>query len=203
VNQVWHKTRVDPHRPWSQQPNFLGAVAAATLVHPVPGVSTENLTDQLGAPGLWMDRLPHFRLEAIPASGAEYQTEYMVARSVAVDAIRALRSIASILQPHLLISEIRTVAADDFWLSSAYGVDTVCLHFSWRQDIDAVNAVLPKLETALAPFGPRPHWGKLFLAPAGVLEPRYPKMADFRQLATRLDPAGKFRNAFLDRHIFD
>ena len=202
AGQVWHKTRVDPDVPWSPATDVLGARAAVTTVHPVPDTSIENLTDQLGAPGAWLDRLPHFRLEAVPASGAEYQTEYMVARTVAVDAIRAVREFYPILQPILLISEIRTVAADDLWLSSAYGRDTVCLHFSWRQDMAAVNALLPNLEAALAPFEPRPHWGKLFVATAAELAPRYPKMDDFRSLASRLDPSGKFRNAFLDRRVF-
>jgi xylitol oxidase len=168
----------------------------------VTGLTVENLTDQLGVAGAWLDRLPHFRLDAVPASGAEYQTEYMVPRRHAVDAIRAIRELAHLIRPHLLTSEIRTVAADDLWLSSAYGTDTVCLHFSWKQDLDAVYGGLPALEAALAPFNARPHWGKLFLATAEVLAPRYERLPDFRALVDRLDPQGKFRNAFVERHVF-
>jgi xylitol oxidase len=202
VGQVWRKSRVDPERPLPLEDHFLGARAAARTAHPVPDLSTENLTDQLGVPGAWADRLPHFRLDAVPASGAEYQSECMVPRRHAVDALKAMRALAPVIQPHLIISEIRTSAADDLWLSSAYGTDTVCIHCSWKQNLDAVMGVLPAIETALAPFNARPHWGKLFVSTAHELEPRYERMADFRQLAGRLDPRGAFRNEFLDRHVF-
>jgi xylitol oxidase len=202
VNQVWLKERVDPASPKPRLTEMLGAKAAAETLHPVTGLTVENLTDQLGVAGAWLDRLPHFRLDAVPASGAEYQTEYMVPRRHAVDAIRAIRELAPAIRPHLLTSEIRTVAADDLWLSNAYGTDTVCLHFSWKQDLDAVYGGLPSLEAALAPFNARPHWGKLFLATAEVLAPRYERLPDFRALADRLDPQGKFRNAFVEQHVF-
>jgi xylitol oxidase len=126
----------------------------------------------------------------------------MVARRVAIEAIRAIRELYPVIKPHLMISEIRTCTADDFWMSSAYGTDTVCLHFSWKNDLAAVMGVLPSIEEALTPFQPRPHWGKLFVATARDLEPRYPRHGDFRRLADRLDPRGAFRNDFLDRHVF-
>jgi xylitol oxidase len=54
----------------------------------------------------------------------------------------------------------------------------------------------------LAPFQPRPHWGKLFnLTPAQV-QARYPRLADFQALARDYDPQGKFRNAFVERYLF-
>jgi xylitol oxidase len=201
VGQVWLKTRVDPENLSPPREHLLGARAAARTVHPVPDLSTANLTDQLGVPGSWADRLPHFRLDAIPASGNELQSECMVPRRHAVEALRAVRALAPAFRPHLMISEIRTVAADDLWLSSAYGTDTVCIHFSWQPDPSAVMGVLPAIEAALAPFDARPHWGKLFVATASELEPRYPRLPDFRRLAARLDPRGAFRNAFLDRHV--
>ncbi|MEA2527625.1 MAG: alditol oxidase [Thermomicrobiales bacterium] len=201
VGQVWLKTRVDAQAPRPLLDHLLGARAALRTVHPVPALSTENLTDQLGVPGSWADRLPHFRLEAVPASGAELQSEYMVPRRCAVEALQTVRDLAPAIRPHLLVSEIRTVAADDLWLSSAYGTDTVCIHFSWKPDLDAVIGVLPLIETALAPFWARPHWGKLFVASARELEPRFPRLPDFRRLAERLDRRGAFRNAFLERHV--
>lgn len=202
VGQVWLKTRVDPEHPLPLLDHLLGARAVMRTTHPVPDLSTENLTDQRGVPGAWFERLPHFRLDAIPASGAEFQSECMVPRRYAVEALRAMRDLAPAMHPHLMISEIRTVAADDLWLSSSYGTDTVCIHCSWKRELDAVMAVLPAIEAALAPFNPRPHWGKLFVATARELEPRYERMADFRRLADRLDPRRAFRNAFLDRHVF-
>lgn len=202
IDEVWLKSRVDPEQPRPLLDEFLGARAATRKLHPVPELSPENCTEQLGVPGCWADRLPHFRMDAVPASGNELQSEYMVPRRHAVEAIRAVRELAPTFRPHLWTSEIRTVAADDLWLSSAYGTDTVCLHFSWRNDPAAVDRVLPALEAALAPFSPRPHWGKLFLATASELEPRYERLPDFRRLAERLDPRGAFRNAFLERHVF-
>jgi len=125
----------------------------------------------------------------------------MVSRSVAVDALRAVRELAPSFRPHLWTTEVRTAAADDLWMSTAYGRDTVCLHFSWKNDLGAVKRILPPLEAALAPFDPRPHWGKLFLFTARDLEPRYERLSDFRGLAGRLDPRGKFRNEFIERHV--
>ena len=87
-------------------------------------------------------------------------------------------------------------------MSTAYGTDTVCIHFSFRLEPEAVDGLLPIIEATLAPFNARPHWGKLFFATAGELEPRYERMSDFRRLAERLDRRGAFRNAFLDRHLF-
>jgi alditol oxidase len=201
VGQVWLKTRVAPGDPLPRREHLLGARAALRTLHPVPALSTENLTEQLGVPGSWVDRLPHFRLEAVPASGAELQSEWMVPRRRAVEAVRAVRELAPAFRPHLMVSEIRTVAADDLWLSSAYGTDVVCLHFSWMPDLDAVVGVLPAMEATLAPFAARPHWGKLFAATARELEPRFPRLPDFRRLAERFDHRRAFRNAFLDRHV--
>ncbi|MGH2551546.1 MAG: D-arabinono-1,4-lactone oxidase [Thermomicrobiales bacterium] len=202
VGQVWRKSRVDPQNPQEPLREFFGAPAAPLDRHPVPTLSAEGTTEQIGIVGAWADRLPHFRMDSVPASGNEIQTEFMVARPYAIAAIKAVREIAPVIQPYLWVSEIRTVAADDFWLSSAYGTDTVCIHFSLRHDQEAVDRLLPIIEATLAPFNPRPHWGKVFVATASDLEPRYERLSDFRNLASRLDPRGAFRNAYLDRHVF-
>ena len=202
VSEVWLKSRVDPKNPQPTRTELLGAPAATRKLHPVPELSPENCTEQLDEPGCWADRLPHFRLDAVPASGDELQTEYMVTRQHAVAALRAVHALAPQLKPPMMISEVRTVAADDLWLSSAYGVDAVCLHFSCRSDLAAVQRILPLIEETLAPFSPRPHWGKLFVATAADLHSRYPRMDEFRRLADWLDPRGAFRNAYLERHVF-
>jgi xylitol oxidase len=202
AGSLWRKSRVDPESPTPCADTFMGARAATQILHPAPGLSAENCTEQLGVPGPWVDRLCHFRLDAVPASGNELQAEYMVARRHAVAALRALRELAPEFRPHLWVSEVRTVAADDLWLSSAYGTDTVCLHFSFRWEPATVARLLPMIEEALSPFEPRPHWGKLFVATARDLEPRYERLSDFRRLADRLDPRGVFRSAFLERNLF-
>jgi xylitol oxidase len=190
--QVWLKRRTD--RP---EPDFPWAAPAAEAMHPVPGMPARNCTQQLGVPGPWHERLPHFRAEFTPSSGAELQSEYLLDRSDALDALHALDAIRDRIAPLLQICEVRTVAADRQWLSPAYGRDTVALHFTWVADTEAVLPVVRLVEEALDPFGPRPHWGKVFTVPPAVLRERSPRLAEFRALADELDPAGTFTNAFV------
>ena len=201
VNQLWLKRHVAPGASATREGSMFGAVAATRTVHPLAWMPTENLTEQLGVPGLWSDRLPHFRPEATPSSGDEIQTEYLVSRHQAVDALTALRGLHGVIRPHLQISEIRTIAADDLWMSTASERDSVGIHFTWKREPEAIAAILPVIEAALAPFAPRPHWGKVFAATARDLEPRYERMGDFRQLVRRLDPRGAFRNAYFERVV--
>jgi xylitol oxidase len=179
--------------------DFFGAPALTEARHMIPAMDVRNTTQQLGVAGPWSERLAHFRFEFTPSNGEEIQSEYLVPRARAVEAIQAVRELAPLIVPLLQVSEIRTVAADDLWLSSAYGTDVVGLHFTWLRDQAGVEAVLPALEAALLPLGARPHWGKLFLDLDGVVPSSYPKLDAFRALASRLDPEGRFRNPFLDR----
>ncbi|MET8096458.1 FAD-binding protein [Streptomyces sp. NPDC005236] len=190
--QVWLKRRTD--RP---APDFPWAAPATGAMHPVPGMPARNCTEQLGIPGPWHERLPHFRAEFTPSSGAELQSEYLLARSDAMAALHALDAIRETIAPVLQICEVRTVAADDQWLSPAYGRDTVALHFTWVEDTEAVLPVVGRVERALEPFGPRPHWGKVFTVPPAVLRERSPRLDEFRALVGELDPAGTFTNAFV------
>ncbi|MFC9252118.1 FAD-binding protein [Amycolatopsis thailandensis] len=193
IDQVWVKGSGQPGA------DFFGARAADGPRHPAhaAGIRADNCTRQLGVPGPWHERIPHFRLDFTPSVGNELQTEYFVPMKHAVEAMEALRGIGHRLAPVLLVSEIRTVAGDDLWLSPFHGGDRLALHFTWRPEEDAVRALLPVMEERLAPFGVRPHWGKLFHH-AGD----YPRLADFRALAGELDPHGKFRSPFVRRHVF-
>jgi xylitol oxidase len=116
--------------------------------------------------------------------------------------MRAIRKIEAALHPVMVVSEIRTIAADELWMSMNYQQDGVGFHFSWERDWPAVQKALLALEEALAPFNPRPHWGKLFVMPADRVRGRYPMLGAFHDLATRLDPTGKFRNGFVDDYVF-
>ena len=176
---------------WEAPARWFGARLAPVPRHPVPGMPAESATQQGGVPGPWHARLPHFRAEFTPSAGDELQSEYLVRREDMVLAVQALRPLAARIAPLLLICEIRTVAADSRWLSMAYDRDSAAFHFTWRQD-PGVAALLPAIEEALAPFGPRPHWGKLF-SEAAV--PDYPRLAEFTALTREYDPHGKFRNA--------
>jgi xylitol oxidase len=170
-------------------------------MHPLPGVDAGATTRQLGVPGAWWDRLPHFRLEFTPSDGDELQTEYLVPRDQAIAAIRAVRALREGLAPILLVSEIRTVAGDTLWLSPSHDVDCVALHFTWRMDVEGVEAFLPSLDDALAPFAARPHWGKVFTTTSERLLAAYPRLPEFRQLVERWDPAGRFANELTDRWL--
>jgi xylitol oxidase len=200
VDQVWVKSRVTD-APEPAGGDLFGAVAATVERHPVPGLDPVNCTPQLGVPGLWSDRLPHFRMGFKPSSGQELQSEYLVPRRHAEATIRALRMLAGAIQPVLLVSEIRTVAADRLWMSPQYGQDTIGVHFTWKPDQDAVERVLAEVEAALARFGARPHWGKVFLTDAAVIAGLYERLPDFIRLMKRLDPRGAFRNAWLNTRI--
>ena len=198
IGQVWVKTteRLD------SQSSFFGARAAKQPRHPIAGASSENCTEQLGVPGPSGERLPHFRLGFTPSSGAELQSEYVIARKHGADAVRELRRLGRAVSPLLLTSEIRSIAADTLWLSPFYEQDSIAIHFTWKPRLDRVLTLLPQIESALEPFGPRPHWGKLFGASAQDLEAVYPKLPDFRRLLQKRDPGGKFRNEFVARYVW-
>ena len=200
VDQVWVKRRVDSEQGEFAGPDMLLDASAATVsLHPLPGVSADSCTPQLGVAGAWLDRLAHFRLDFTPSNGSELQSEYLVPRQHAVAALTALRKLGDRIRPELQVCEVRTVAADDLWLSSSYGTDVVGIHFTWLAHQPEVEALLPVIEQALAPFAARPHWGKLFTLGAEELAALYPRHRDFTELAARYDPAGLFRNAYLDR----
>jgi xylitol oxidase len=197
VDQVWVKTK-DELAPGSP---YFGATPVSEPRNPVPGGPSENTTEQLGIPGPSHERLPHFRLGFTPSSGAELQSEYAVPREHGAAAVQELRRLGTVVAPLLFISEIRAVAADTLWLSPFYEQDSVAFHFTWKPLPDEVLAVLPQIESALAPFSPRPHWGKLFVTSPDGLEAAYPKLPEFRRLRRGLDPAGKFRNDFVAHYI--
>ena len=88
---------------------------------------------------------------------------------------------------------IRTVRGDDLWMSEAHDSNAnaneenenctksvyVAINFTWRLNVTAINKVLPKIEAALLPFNPRPHWGKYFkMDPEDILA-QYPQKDKF------------------------
>jgi xylitol oxidase len=192
ISHAWLK-RTEP-----RDGDWYGARLADGPRHPVPGMPAQNSTEQGGVPGPWHTRLPHFRMEFTPSSGEELQSEYHVPREQALAAINAVAEIREQVAAVLQVCEIRTIAADDLWLSPNYRQDTVALHFTWIADTDAVLPVVAALEAQLAPLGARPHWGKVFTTDPSAMRALFPRFADFRDLVRRHDPAGTFRNAWLD-----
>jgi xylitol oxidase len=202
VDQVWLKRQVATNETFTPDPVWFGATAATVQRHPILRLSAAPCTEQLGVPGPWHDRLPHFRMEFTPSSGEELQTEYFVPRPQALAAFHAITRLRDQIGPLIQVSEIRTIAADDLWMSPCYQQDCVAFHFTWIKDWARVRQLLPQIEAALAPFAPRPHWGKLFTMPVSAVQAPFVRLPDFRRLLGTYDPHGKFRNAFLDRYIF-
>jgi xylitol oxidase len=201
-NQVWMKRRTPIDPPFELDTNLFGATPAIRALHPIATLSAEHCTEQMGRVGPWYERLPHFRMDFTPSSGEELQSEYFIPRQHAFAAFYAIDQIRENIVPLLQISEVRTIAADDLWMSPCYQQACVAIHFTWKQDWPAVSKVLPMIEERLAPFDARPHWGKLFTMSPERLQSLYVKLPEFRNLLQKYDPQGKFRNSFLDKYVF-
>jgi len=201
LTQLWIKSLAGeaPAVPALAEAPWFSARPAPSARNPVPGLPPEACTPQLGVPGRWFERLPHFRPEFTPSAGDELQSEYLLPVGHAVPALRALRQIGDRVAPVLRICEIRAIAADDQWLSPCYRQDSVAFHFTWIPDTAAVVPVVAAIERQLAPLGARPHWGKVFTTSAPEFYSRYERLPDFLGLARHYDPAGKFQNAYTKR----
>jgi xylitol oxidase len=201
INEVWVKRRLDEDA--AAAPNdFYGASPATANVHPIVELSAENCTEQMGVPGPWYERLPHFRMGFTPSSGRELQSEYFVPRRNAVEAILAVERLRDHVSRHLMITELRTIEADELWMSPCCKRPSLAIHFTWKPDWPSVSKVLPMIERELAPFDVRPHWGKLFTIPPAQLQQRYEKVAEFKRFVAQHDPRGKFRNEFLTANLY-
>lgn len=199
INEVWIKSKTPS---FSNHPEFFGARAATRNLHPISDMGAENCTEQMGVPGPWHERLPHFRMGFTPSSGKELQSEFFVPREHSYAAIKAVEQLHEKISPHLLITEVRCIDADQLWMSPCHNQPSTAIHFTWKPEWPEVKQLLPLIEKQLAPFNARPHWGKLFTMSHQQLAARYPKMRNFQQLCKHYDPTGKFRNEYLDSVIF-
>ena len=201
ASEVWIKRRVDQGGAAAPPPSFYNAKLATKKLHPIVDHPAEACTDQLNIVGPWYERLPHFELKFTPSSGQELQTEFFVPFNRAYEAVRAVETLRDQITPHLYITELRAIAADDLWMSMAYKQPSLAMHFTWKLESEAVMKIVPQIEAKLGPFNPRPHWAKVFTLKTNQLAKVYPRMADFRALAKEFDPKGKFQNAFLHDHL--
>ncbi len=201
AGEVWIKRRVDQGGASAPAPHFYNATLATKKLHPILDHPADACTEQLNIPGPWYERLPHFKLNFTPSSGQELQTEFFVPFERGYEAIRAVETLHDQIMPHLYITELRAIAADDLWLSMAYKRPSLAIHFTWKLEPEAVMKVLPLIEAKLAPFGARPHWGKVFTMKTAQIEGLYPRMNDFRALMQTSDPGGKFRDRFIREHV--
>ncbi len=202
ATQVWIKRRVKAGEPAEAQPEFFGAHLATQKLHPLAGHPAESCTEQMGTVGPWYERLPHFRMNFTPSSGQELQTEYFVPREKGYEAILAVEQLRDQVTPHLFISELRTIDADNLWMSPCYQRAAMTVHFTWKPEWPAVRKLLPMIEEKLAPFNARPHWAKLFTMDPPRIQSAYAMLPQFKQLAAKFDPDGKFRNEFLKTNLY-
>jgi len=202
-SEVWIKSRIDQSTNEEMRSDFFGAKPATKNVHPIISLSAENCTEQMGVPGPWHERLPHFKMGFTPSSGKELQSEYFVPRNHAYEAIMGVEKLHEQITPHIMITEIRTIDADNFWMSPCYKQPSATIHFTWQQDWPAVKKLLPLIEEQLAPFNAKPHWGKLFRMQPSHLKSLYPRLSEFQQLLNHYDPQRKFANEYLERNIYN
>jgi xylitol oxidase len=201
AGEVWIKRRVDQGGAAAPAAEFFGARLATRKLHPIIDHNAEACTDQMNIVGPWYERLPHFELKFTPSSGQELQTEFFVPFERGYEAVRAVETLRDSITPHLFITELRAIAADDLWLSMAYRRPSLAIHFTWKPETEAVMRVVPQIEAKLKPFGARPHWAKVFTMDAGEIAPLYPRMKDFRELVRGFDAKGKFENRYLREHV--
>lgn len=127
------------------------------------------------------------------------EMEYAVPRA---DVGKALMHVRDLIEGERLPVdfpiELRVAAADDIPLSTASGRETAYLavHMSSGR---AFEVYFRGVEAIMDDFGGRPHWGKMHFQDAASLSPRYPEWERFQSVRKRLDPDGRFRNAYLDR----
>jgi xylitol oxidase len=202
ATQVWIKSRLQPSGKADMPALFYGATLATRKLHPLAGHDALNCTEQQGIPGPWYERMPHFRMNFTPSSGAELQSEYFVPRDHAYQAILAVEELRDHITPHLFITEFRTIAADNLWISPCYQRPSMAIHFTWKPETPEVRKVLPLIEAKLAPFNAKPHWAKVFTMAPARIQSLHPRMADFKNLLHHYDPNGKFRNEFIDTNLF-
>ena len=202
ATQVWIKRRLAPEDKNQWQPEFYGARLATEKLHPIAGHDPEPCTEQQGVPGPWYERMPHFRMNFTPSSGRELQTEYFVPRDRGYQAILAVEKLREQITPLLLVTELRTIAADHLWMSMAYERPSLAIHSTWKPEWPEVRKLLPQIEKQLEPFAPRPHWAKLSTLPGTAIQAQYSRLAEFKSLLEHHDPEAKFRNEYLERDLY-
>ena len=127
------------------------------------------------------------------------EMEYALPREALAEAVREVRSMID--RKDLRISfpiEVRVAAGDDIWLSTATGRDTGYVAVHVFQGLP-FEQYFREVEAIMNGHVGRPHWGKMHYQTAETLRPRYPQWDDFIAVRDRLDPDGRFSNAYLDR----
>ncbi len=140
-----------------------------------------------------------YRVFTSPRTVRFREMEYALPREAGMVALREARALIGRRGWRISFPvEIRWAPADDLWLSTASGRETVYLAFHVNARTDH-TAYFTEVERLLRDHGGRPHWGKLHSMTAADLAGDYPRLDDFRAVRDRVDPDRLFTNAYLDR----
>jgi FAD/FMN-containing dehydrogenase len=140
-----------------------------------------------------------YRVFVTPRRVHFVESEYAVPRESLPGVLAELRrAVPRLADPVMFPVEVRVAAADDIWLSTAYGRDSAYIAIHQYAGLP-YRAYFDLFESVVAPVGGRPHWGKLHSLDAGRLGPLYPRFEDFRRVRAEVDPEGRFGNAYLGR----
>jgi L-gulono-1,4-lactone dehydrogenase len=127
------------------------------------------------------------------------EMEYALPRAAGMEALREARDLIERSDwPITFPVEIRYAPADDIWLSTANGRESVYLAFHVNAQTDH-TAYFTAVERLMREYDGRPHWGKLHTRTAADLAPAYPHWDDFAKVRDRLDPDRLFGNRYLRR----
>jgi FAD-linked oxidoreductase len=140
-----------------------------------------------------------YRVFVTPRRVHFVESEYAVPRESLPGVLAELRrAVPRLADPVMFPVEVRVAAADDIWLSTAYGRDSAYIAVHQYAGLP-YRAYFDLFESVVAPVAGRPHWGKLHSLDAGRLGPLYPRFEDFRRVRAEVDPEARFGNAYLAR----
>jgi len=127
------------------------------------------------------------------------ESEYAVPRESLGQVLAELRrEVPRLADPVMFPVEVRVAAADDIWLSTAYGRDTAYIAIHQYAGLPYQD-YFARFESIVAEVAGRPHWGKLHSLDAGRLRALYPRYDEFRRVRAEVDPEARFGNPYLAR----
>ncbi len=131
------------------------------------------------------------------------ESEYAVPRESLGHVIAELRrAVPRLPDPVMFPVEVRVAAADDVWLSTAYGRESAYVAIHQYAGLP-YRAYFDRFEAIVAEVAGRPHWGKLHSLDARRLGPLYPRYDEFRRVRAEVDPEARFGNSYLTRVLGD
>lgn len=171
--------------------------------HPVPSRSSDPNVES--GFGMWHEKIYHFLPDKPPSSdGDEIQSEFFVKYADMPNVVSDLYSHAEKFRDFVQITEIRSVYRDNIPLSPAKGQNVFGIHFTWKHDFENVYFASKEVQSILAKYDYRVHWGKFFHP-----QPNYGLFAtfgkDLDELKQMIHLTGnrKFINCFAERLLYD